>query len=52
MKVIDKAPHMKERWIKQNSHEWLDWKIADEIRNCDNQNYTLTKIFIMGNDIK
>lgn len=48
MKVIDKATHMKEKWIKQSSREWLDWKIADEIRNYDNQNYTLIKLFTMG----
>ena len=52
MKVIDKAAHMKEKWIKQSSREWLDWKIADEIRNYDNQNYTLIKLFTMGQDVK
>ena len=52
MKVIDKAAHMKEKWIKQSSREWLDWKIADEIRNYDNQNYALIKLFTMGQDVK
>ena len=50
---------MKERRVKQNPREWFDREIADEIKNRDrlfkkffkNQNYTLTKIFIMRQDI-
>ena len=26
---------MKERRVKQNSQEWLDWEITDEIKNRD-----------------
>ena len=50
---------MKERQMKQDSQEWFDGEIADEIKNHDklfkrlqkDQNYTLTKIFIMRKDI-
>ena len=56
MNVIDKVEPMKERQVKQNSQEWFDGEISNEIKNCDlknskNQNYTLTKIFMMRQDI-
>ena len=35
MNVIDKVAPMKERRVKQNSQEWFDGEIADEIKNCD-----------------
>ena len=35
MSVIDKVAPMKERRVKQNSQEWFDGKIADEIKNRD-----------------
>ena len=35
MSVIDKVAPKKERWVKQNSQEWFDEKIADEIKNRD-----------------
>ena len=57
MNVIDKVTPLKERWVKQNSQEWFDGEIANEIKNRDNlensknQNSKLTKIFIMWQDI-
>ena len=33
MSVIDKVAPIKERRVKQNSQEWLDGEIADEIKN-------------------
>ena len=33
MNVIDKVTPMKERRVKQNSQEWFDEEIADEIKN-------------------
>ena len=33
MNVIDKVAPLKERWLKQNSQEWFDGEIADEIKN-------------------
>ena len=33
MNVIDKVAPLKERRVKQNSQEWFDGKIADEIKN-------------------
>ena len=54
MSVIDLVAPIKESQVKQNSQEWSDGEIVDEIKNHDklfknlkNQNYTLTKIFIM-----
>ena len=35
MNVIDKVAPLKERRVKQNSQEWLDGEIADEIKNRD-----------------
>ena len=35
MSVIDKVVHIKERWVKQNSQEWFDGEITDEIKNRD-----------------
>ena len=35
MNVIDKVAPLKERRVKQNSHEWFDGEIADEIKNRD-----------------
>ena len=59
MNVIGKFACMKERRVKQNSQVWFDEEIADEIKNRDRlfknlkiQNHTLTKIFIMRQDIK
>ena len=59
MSLIDKVAPIKERRVTQNSQEWSDGAIADEIKNRDkllkslkNQNCTLTKIFIMRQDIK
>ena len=33
MSVNDKVAPIKERWVKQNSQEWFDGEIADEIKN-------------------
>ena len=35
MNVIDQVAPLKERRVKQNSQEWFDEKIADEIKNRD-----------------
>ena len=35
MSVIDKVAPIKERRVKQNSQEWFDGEIADEIKNRD-----------------
>ena len=35
MSVIDKVATKKERRIKQNSQEWFNEEIADEIKNLD-----------------
>ena len=35
MNVIDKVTPLKERWVKQNSQEWFDGEIANEIKNRD-----------------
>ena len=35
MNVIDKIAPLKERQVKQNSQEWFDGKLADEIKNRD-----------------
>ena len=35
MSVIDKVQPIKERWVKQNSEEWFDGEIANEIKNHD-----------------
>ena len=35
MEVIDKVASLKERRVKQNSQEWFDGEIADEIKNRD-----------------
>ena len=35
MNVIDKVAPLKERRVKQNSQEWFDGEIADEIKNHD-----------------
>ena len=35
MSVNDKVAPIKERWVKQNSQEWFDGEIADEIKNRD-----------------
>ena len=63
MNVIDKVAPLKERWVKQNSQEWFDeitncdkllmkLKIAiNYLKNSKNQNYKLTKVFIMRQDI-
>ena len=59
MSVIDKVAPIKERRVKQNSQEWFDGEITDEIKivinnlkRLKNQNCTLTKIFIMRQHIK
>ena len=56
MNVIDKVAPLKERQVKQNSQEWFDKEIADEIKNCNklfknSKNCKLIKIFIMQQDI-
>ena len=33
--MSDKVAPMRERWVKQNSKEWFDEEIADEIKNRD-----------------
>ena len=33
--MIDKVAPIKERQVKQNSQEWFDREIPDEIKNCD-----------------
>ena len=52
----DKVAPMNEKRVKPNSQKWFDGKIADDIKVRDkiqkNQNYTLTKIFIMRQDIE
>ena len=35
MNVVDKVAPLKERRVKQNSQEWFDGEIADEIKNRD-----------------
>ena len=35
MSVIDKVAPIKERRVKQNSQEWFDGEITDEIKNRD-----------------
>ena len=35
MNLIDKLAPIKEMWVKQNSQEWFDGEIANEIKNCD-----------------
>ena len=35
MSFIDKVAPMKERRVKQNSQEWFDGEIANEIKNRD-----------------
>ena len=35
MSVIDKVAPILERCVKQNSEEWFDGEIADDIKNCD-----------------
>ena len=35
MNIIDKVAPLKEIQVKQNSQEWFDWEIADEIKNRD-----------------
>ena len=35
MSVIDKVAPIKERRVKQNSQEWFDGEITDEIKNLD-----------------
>ena len=32
MNIIDKVAPLKKRWVKQNSQEWFDEEIADEIK--------------------
>ena len=33
--LIDKVAPIKEMRVKQNSQEWFDGEIANEIKNCD-----------------
>ena len=35
MSAISKIVPIKERQVKQNSQEWFDREIADEIKNCN-----------------
>ena len=35
MNLIDKLAPIKEMRVKQNSQEWFDGEIANEIKNCD-----------------
>ena len=35
MNVTDKVAPLKERQVKQNSQEWFDGEITDEIKNCN-----------------
>ena len=35
MSIIDRVMPIKERRVKQNSREWFDGEIADEIKNRD-----------------
>ena len=58
MNIIDKVAPLKEIQVKQNSQEWFDWEIADEIKNLDKlfrkfkkSKLQLTKIFIMRQGI-
>ena len=51
MEVIDKVAPLKERRVKQNSQEWFDGEIADEIKiainyleNSKNRNCELTNM--------
>ena len=59
MSVTDQVVPIIERQVKQNSQEWFDGEIVDEIKIVTNYskslkspNCTLTKIFIMWQDIK
>ena len=33
MSVTEKVVPIKEKWVKQNSQEWFDGEISDEIKN-------------------
>ena len=48
MSVIDRAAPIKERRVKQNSQEWFDGKIADEIKNLDKffKKFKISKLHI------
>ena len=52
MNVIDKVAPLKERRVKQNSQEWFDGEIADEIKNCDKlfRKFKKSKLQIAEND--
>ena len=51
MTVIDKVALIKERQVKQNSQGWFDG-VINYFKSLKNQNYTLTKTFIVRQDIK
>ena len=48
MNVIDKVTPMKERRVKQNSQEWFNADIADEIKSPDRlfKKFKKTKLYI------
>ena len=52
MSVIEKVALVKERRIKQNSQEWFDGEIVDDIKNLDKlfKNFKKSKVHI-GKDI-
>ena len=45
MNVIDKVAVMKEKRVKQNSQEWFDGEIVDEIKNRDRSHWPAFKDF-------
>ena len=51
MNVIDKVTPMKERRVKENSQEWFDGEIVDEIKNCDRlfKKFKISKLHIDKN---
>ena len=46
MNVIDKVEPMKERRVKQNSQEWFDGEISNEIKNCHFKKFKKSKLHI------
>ena len=58
MSVIDRVMPIKEKQVKQNSQEWFDGEIANEIKNCDKlfkkfkKSKLRIEIFIMWQDLK
>ena len=52
MNVIDKVTPTQKKRTKQNSQEWFDGQMKVYFKSLNNQNYTLTKISIMRQNVK